>query len=286
MNMGRIGEFACLVAVALLLPACGTSQLPEMVERGDREAAERVLDRAVEAHGGLERWSEIRDIVVRYEGEWASIGPRIQPVLADTGYRRKSVEVILPARRVVGQLHEGPSGEKMVHRTPDSIDVSYDGVPATSGDVLDAAALVADVYQMFLTTPFFYDAFATSARWAGTEWIDGELCDRISAVVRPGFGRADEDLAVISIGRDTGILRRVRFTLNGVESTRGAEVDVTFRGHREIDGILWATEYVERIRAPFKLAAHEWRLVSLETNTGKDPRPSAEWVPSPRRTGP
>lgn len=260
------------VLTALTLTACGTARLPDLVERGDSEAAVRVLQRSVEAHGGATRWNEIEDIVVRYDGEWASIGPRLQPVLSDTDYRRSSVEVILPAGRIVGQLHEGPAGTKQVYRTPESIEVRYDGAAATDENALDAAALVTDAYQMFLTAPFFFASFGTSPRTAGTETVDGEICDRISLVVRPGLGRTDRDLALLSIGRETGILRRVRFTLNGLESTRGAEVDVTFRAHREIDGILWATEYVERIRAPFRLAAHRWRLVSLAANTGANPR--------------
>jgi len=268
----RLGTTMALISSALLAVGCGSARIPELVTKGDTLAAEKVLERAVDAHGGREAWRSVGDIVVRYEGEWAAIGPRIQPVLADTSYRRGSTEVILPAERVIGQLHEGPAGTKAVYRTPDTIEASYDGSAATDGDVLDAAALVTDAYQMFLTGPFFFDSFATSVRWAGTEEVDGELCDQISAIVRPGFGRADEDMAVLSVGRESGILRRVRFTLNGLESTQGAEVDVTFRGHREIDGILWATQYVERIRAPFKLAAHEWRLISLETNTGADPR--------------
>lgn len=267
----RSAATAMMMLWGAFLAGCGSARLPELVNQGDLQAAEKVLQRAVDAHGGREAWTAIEDIVVRYEGEWASIGPRIQPVLSDTSYRRSSEEVLRPSERVIGQLHQGPAGTKAVYRTPDTIDVSYDGNVATDEDVLDAAGLVADAYQMFLTAPFFFDAFATSVRWAGTETVDGELCDQISAIVRPGFGRVDEDLALLSVGRESGILRRVRFTLNGLGSTRGAEVDVTFRNHQTIDGVLWATEYVERIRAPFRLAAHEWRLVSLETNTGRDP---------------
>lgn len=261
-----------LVALsAALLAGCGSAQLPEFSTAGDREAAERVLRRSIEAHGGAARWSAVDDVVVRYEGEWAKIGPRIQPVLADTGYRRASTEVVFPRERVIWQAHEGPEGTKRVLRTPDTVEVVYDeGAPVTDENMLDAGALAADAYQMFLTGPFFFAAHATTLRWAGTETVDGELCDRITAVVRHGFGRTEEDLALLSIGRESGILRRVRLTLNGMESTRGAEVDVTFRGHREIDGILWATKFVERIRAPFRLAAHEWRLVSIETNTGAE----------------
>jgi len=269
----NIKQIVFAAAAVLLLTGCGTAQLPKLAAQGDREAAERILRRAVDAHGGADRWSAIEDVVVRYGGEWAKIGPRIQPVLADTGYRRASTEVVIPATRVVGQLHEGPAGTKLVHRTPDSVIVSYDGGdPETDANVLDAGALAADVYQMFLTGPFFFHAHAIPLGTAGTETVDGELCDRISVVVRHGFGRTEEDLALLSIGRESGLLRRARITLNGMESTRGAEVDVTFREHREIDGILWATAYVERIRAPFRLAAHSWRLVSLETNRGADPR--------------
>lgn len=267
---------ARLILAALLLTGCGSARLPGIIETGDEEAAKRIMGRSVEAHGGIDRWNEIGDIVVRYEGEWATMGPRLQPVLADTDYRRSSTEVIMPSRRIVGQKHEGPGGSKTVYRTPESVEVRYDGAAAEADEILGAAALVADAYQMFLTTPFFVDAFGSKLRWVGTETVDGERCDNVVAVIRHGFGRSDEDLAQVSIGRETGILRRVRFTLNGTESTRGAEVDVTFRGHKEIDGILWATEYVERIRAPFKLAAHEWRLVSLETNTGTDPRRPGE----------
>lgn len=271
MKLRRIAASMIVVVAGALSGACGTARLPELASQGDAGAAKDVLRRAVAAHGGGDRWREIEDVVVRYEGEWASIGPRIQPVLSDTSYRRSSEEVILPSKRIVGQLHEGPAGTKQVYRAPGTIEVSYDGTPATDEGVLDAAALVTDAYQMFLTGPFFFDSFASSVRSAGTESVDGELCDRIAAVVRPGFGRAEEDFALLSVGRESGILRRVRFTLSGLDSTRGAEVDVTFRKHETIDGILWATAYVERIRAPFKLAAHEWRLVSLDTNTGRDP---------------
>ena len=57
-------------------------------------------------------------------------------------------------------------------------------------------------------------------------------------------------------------------TLNGLESTRGAEVDVTFRDFRKICGVLWPTDFDERIRVPFDLPAHHWKMVGLDTNRG------------------
>jgi hypothetical protein len=284
--MKKASNLVFLLVAILALAGCGRARLPKLVADGQTEAARSILDRAVAAHGGAERWSEIEDIVVRYDGKWASIGPKLQRVLSDTKYRKSSTEVILPAQRIVGQLHTGPLGSKQVYRTPESIEVWYDGERAEEEKVLDAAALVADAYQMFLTGPFFFDAFASSLSRGEARRVNGELCDRIVGKIRPGFGRVEQDLAVLSIGRETGIVHRVRFTLNGTGSTRGAEVEVTFSGHREIDGILWPTEYVEKIRAPVKLAAHRWRLVSLETNSAADPRqPTGSLSGAPGPTG-
>jgi hypothetical protein len=69
---------------------------------------------------------------------------------------------------------------------------------------------------------------------------------------------------VLFIDRATKQLRRVRMTLNGVESTRGAEVDVTFRNFRTVEGVLWATDFDERIRVPFDLHAHHWTLQEIK----------------------
>jgi hypothetical protein len=243
---------------------CGTAQLPAMVDssKGDASA---ILEKATRAHGG-EQWESVNLIRVEYEGEWASVGPKVQPVLADTGYRSQSVEFVKPATKEIEQRHRGPAGVKNVVRTPDSIRIVRDGSDEVDPEALSAAALVADAYRMFLTGPFFFASQGLNPRVVGSEEIDGEICDRVFVIVRPGFGDAAEDLSVISIGRDTGLMRRVRITLSGFESTQGAEVDVTFRNHKEIDGFVWPTQFVERIRAPFRLAAHEWTMVSLQVN--------------------
>ena len=57
-------------------------------------------------------------------------------------------------------------------------------------------------------------------------------------------------------------------TLSGLDSNRGPEVDVTFRKFKNIDGVLWPTDFDERIRSPLKLHAHNWKLRGLESNRG------------------
>ncbi len=48
-----------------------------------------LLRESQRAHGRT-AFTKVRDVSVRYEGRWASIGPRFQPVLSDTGFRRGS----------------------------------------------------------------------------------------------------------------------------------------------------------------------------------------------------
>ena len=96
--------------------------------------------------------------------------------------------------------------------------------------------------------------------------VDKAACDQVLVVLRPGFGEAKEDRVILSIDRISKQLRRVRMTLNGLESTQGAEVDVTFRNFQKIGGILWPTDFDERIRVPFDLHAHHWRVLGLEIN--------------------
>jgi hypothetical protein len=83
---------------------------------------------------------------------------------------------------------------------------------------------------------------------------------------------AKEDRVILHIDRSSKLLRRVRLTLNGLDSTRGAEVDVTFRDFKNIDGVLWPTDFDERIRSPFKLHAHHWNLRGLDSNRGLSAR--------------
>jgi hypothetical protein len=60
-------------------------------------------------------------------------------------------------------------------------------------------------------------------------------------------------------------------TLNGLESTRGALVDIDTFGHRSLHGIHWPTAFHERLLRPAPLDVHEWRLTGLDINRGESP---------------
>lgn len=265
--MNKHASQSLLAAVTCLLSACASPKIcTREIQKSDAKAVELVA--ASQRAHGKKAFAKVRDVSVRYDGQWAPIGPRFQPVLADTSFRRGSEERLLVGPRIIAQEHTGPAGKKFVVRAPGEITIGYNRSPSTDDEAKRAAALVADAYTMFLLGPFYFDRPGVVLASNGEEIVDKAMCDQVLAVLRPGFGFAKEDRVILFIDRATKQLRRVRMTLSGLESTRGAEVDVTFRDFRTIDGIAWPTDFDERIRVPFDLHAHHWKMLGVETNRG------------------
>jgi len=65
-------------------------------------------------------------------------------------------------------------------------------------------------------------------------------------------------------------LRRLQFTIEGLASTRGADVDVTFSEFWEApDGSVWPGRFVEWVKRPVLVEAHEWWMTSLTVDGRK-----------------
>ena len=111
------------------------------------------------------------------------------------------------------------------------------------------------------------NADAKFQKLAATADLEGQTCDELATTLRPGIGSA-EDRVVLFIGRQDHLLHRVRFTLNALESTRGAEVHVDLMGQRRLAGVMWPTRYNERIDQPVSLPAHRWSLLGFDVNRG------------------
>lgn len=259
--------WAFALLLALLLGGCASAGVGVWPEGSGESAARALVERSVAAHGG-NLFEEIDDLTVSYEGRWGRLTPRIQPVLADKGFRRQSVETYLLENEVVRQVHEGPQGKKTVVRDRDSIDVDYHGARITNDEHQVTSALVADVYIMLTTGPSFFLRQGVELELGPPERHKGRTLDVALARLRPGFGLSEEDRVKLWIDRETSLLERVQFTLEGYERTRGAEVDVRFEEHRTLEGRVWPTLFVERIRRPLDLFAHRWRLTGLELDRG------------------
>lgn len=261
-----------LLATALLLSllaGCASRGIPPATASGEQAAARSFLQKSAEAHG-LAAFRQINDVSVSYAGEWYGLVSRFQPTLIDADFRQGSQErLILKPRPLLAQHHTGPGGSKQVIRRADGIQVFYDGKAASDRDVLAAAALVADGYRMFLTGPFYFLEGNLSLELADDETVNDRDCVSIVAVRRPGHGLSVEDRYQLFIDRENHLLRRVRFTMEGLESTQGAIAEVDFFEHRQIAGVTWPTRFYERLRKPIPgLPVHDWRLTGLDVNRG------------------
>ena len=252
------------LSILALLAGCA-AQFPEPTGSRDHAAAEAVLDRSIAAHGGY-LFDATGSVRVSYDGEWRNVVKILQPVLVDAGYRQQSDEMLDLRTAGIVQVHNGPDGTKLVARTAEDVSVLYDDIESDDETTRAASALVADAYTMFIAGPSFIKQRNADLTLLEPTTQDGVSFQRVHAVLEPGFGFSERDEAVLWINDETGLLGLVHFTIDGLASTRGAHVDVTFGEHQEINGFVWPTEFYERVRAPLRVPAHSWHVVELEVS--------------------
>lgn len=273
-----------LASVALpalpLLPGCA-APLPVSMNPATTPAALALLDESAAAHG-LAALTRLADVNLRYAGEWRPLIGRLQPALADPGFRGGSEERLLLRDGLVAQAHSGPSGRKQVLRRPGAaaasqgdVRVWFNGEEARDAERRHAAALVVDGYSLFLLGPMLL-----AQRWsiersmvmelAGTERVNEHDCDVLRVRLAPGFGFAASEQLALFIDRKERLMRRVRFTLDGLASTAGAIAEVETFDHVTLHGVRWPTRFYERLLRPLPLPVHDWRMTGLDVNRGLD----------------
>jgi hypothetical protein len=242
----------------IVLASCTTLPRPH----GDA-AAEALLNESSQVAG--HPWQRLNTVSVAYEGNWSSIAKTTQPVLVDANYRQISQEVYTPGKQQVLQIHRGPSGEKRVLRTRSDITVWRNGKADPSSESSEVAALVADAYIVFTFGSSVLRERGSSWQILGQRKLAGESCTLLAGTMRPGFGMSPADGVIAWIGNRTKRLHRIQLTLNGLASTAGADVDVTFGDFRAgPHGTEWQHHFIERVRRPINAKAHEWRLTKLD----------------------
>lgn len=267
---------------AVVLPAFGgcASPLPLGRPLAVDDAARRLLHDSADAHG-LGAYRALADINVSYTGEWRPLVGRVQPEIVDAGYRRSSEERLMPAAGLVAQAHTGPAGRKQVWRRQaaagrgpaDTGDVAVwlDGARSADAARRQAAALVADCYGVFLLGPLWLIDRVSAHALAGTERVNGRLCDVVDVELVPGLGLSARDRLALCLDRDDRLLRRVRVTLEGFPGTQGAVAEVDTFDPLRRHGVVWPTRFYERVVHPLPLPAHDWRLTGLDVNRGHAP---------------
>ena len=261
-----------------ILPGCA-APLPALLNPGTAPAARALLDESAAAHG-LAALAVINDLNLRYVGEWRPLIDKLQPALADQGFRGGSEERLLLREGLVAQAHSGPSGRKQVVRRPGTsaaaqgdVRVWFNGEEARDADRPRAAAVVIDGYSLFLLGPMLL-----AQRWsaersmglelAGVDYVNEHECDVLRVRLAPGFGFSASEQIALFIDRKERLMRRVRFTLDGLPSTVGAIAEVECFDHVTLHGVRWPTRFYERLLRPLPLPVHDWRLTGLDVNRG------------------
>jgi hypothetical protein len=263
------------------LAACATALRPLTVPRTTPEA-QRLLEASAAAHG-LACFADLQDLCVSYSGTWRPIIDRLQPVLVDAGFRGGSEERLLLQQGITAQTHHGPRGVKHVVRevapgTQGSVRVWFNNVETRETDACAAAALVVDGYGLFLLGPLWLASRAAANPDAlrmtpgdRVRLVSGGVrheCDVLRVQLTPGIGYSTTDRLDLFIDVEQHLMRRIRFSLEGLESTRGAVAEVDTFDHVSLHGIAWPTGFYERLRRPFPLPVHDWRLTGLDVNRG------------------
>ncbi len=263
---GLVSRRALLLAAPLAMAGC--VGVPKVASSGTAAQARSALEACIDMHGGA-AWQSLRDISVSYDGNWYSIVQRVQPVLVDAQFRKSSQERLIVKTDVMAQQHTGPGGTKVVTRIGQSTKVWYNNVAAADAEVVGSAALVADAYRMFLTAPFMFQDQLAQAEHGGSDKLDGREHTIVLLTRKPGLGWDQADRFALYIDVQSKRLSRVRFTIDALASTRNAVVEVDFAGHRLMHGVLWPTQFFERIRTPLPLLpAHRWWMTGLDINRG------------------
>jgi len=276
-----------LAIFGLLSSACSSAAIPGWPETDlSTSQARAVVERSVEAHGG-NVFEDFEDLSVSYEGRWGRLVALMQPLMADKRYRSSSQERYILDGEILLQLHEGPGGTKTVFRDRDSVAVLYNDEPVENDeDTLAASAVVVDSYLMMITAPSWFLRPGVELSLLPSVVEDGATYRRVQARFRPGYGFGEKDRALLWIDEKTSLLYRVQFSIDGFRKTQGAEVGVTFFDHREIDGKLWPTRFVERVHEPVSAFAHRWRLTGLDLDRGLTADDLDPEKPSPKAMAP
>ena len=263
---------AALAAPALpVLHGCA-APLPVSLNTASTPAAQTLLKESAAAHG-LTAFQAIQDLSVSYSGEWRALIGKLQPALVDASFRGSSEERLLLREGVVAQAHTGPGGRKQVLRragttAPGEVHVWFNGEEARDAERRAAAALVADSYRLFLLGPLLLVDRPLVMELSEIEWVNEHACDVLRLQLAPGLGHARVDQVALFIDRKERLMRRVRFTLDGLESTKGAIAEVETYDHQTLHGVRWPTRFYERLLRPVRMPVHDWNLTGLDINRG------------------
>ena len=253
--------------ICLLLASCASFPRADGTPPDDGQTAQAIFDRSLAAHGGDLR-RHPGDINLSTDGRWYRLIQRIQPVVTDARFRVSSQERYRPADGLYAVRHTGPGGTKHVVRSPDGLRVAYNGLDTRDDTTLAATSMTNDAFRMFHFGPSFFLDRMTALQRLPDAREQGRRYHRLLATLQPGFGRSTRDEAVLWVDADTARLHRIHQTLEGFATTVGAHVDTTFLDYRQVGPYLFPVRFLERVRGPLRIKAHEWHVTGIDLDRG------------------
>ena len=205
-----------------------------------------LLETALTAHGGLDRWNEVRSITIDASITGAiwyvkNQGEALKDIQfeVDTTRQRLRVDFIGQDKRSIFEPFrvEMQRSDGQLIDARDDPDKSFDGHQLeTPWDDIDLAYFAGEALWTYLNTPFLYDW-----AWFVTEEIDpievdGETWRRLK-VTFPDYIKSHTRQQISCFGPD-GLLRRHDFTIDILGGATGL---LYATDYRDVDGIIIPT---------------------------------------------
>jgi hypothetical protein len=232
-------------AVAVLNPREGL--LVEQTGRAKEAAKSELLDLAVKAHGGLDRWNKVKAIKVAASITGAiwflkGKGDVLKNVVLTAQTRNQRLTVDFPGQdkravfesnRIVIEKVDGT-----VIETRDNPEKSFEGQQReTPWDDIQVAYFVGEALWTYLNTPFLYtnDGFVTEE--ISSIQVEGETWRRLK-ITFPDNVKSHSKEQISCFGPD-GLLRRHDYTVDILGGATGLNYASDYR---DVDGIIVPTK--------------------------------------------
>jgi hypothetical protein len=205
-----------------------------------------LLDIAVEAHGGLDRWNEISAVEIAVSITGAIWYVKSQPnvlenivMVADTRRERVTTSFVGQDKRTVFEpdrvVIETGDGPPEVHDDPER---SFEGQELeTPWAAVHVAYFSGEALWTYLNTPFLYTNDRFSSEEISPIEVDGETWRRLQ-VTFPDEVKSHTGQQNFCFGPD-GLLRRHDYTVDILGGTTGLNYASEYR---EVDGLMFPTK--------------------------------------------
>lgn len=263
---GRTGN----IAVALLLLSSCTGRAPE-----PDDPARSLVERAVEAHGGMDAWRQLEDVTWRETITRFDNGETAEVTVRKIFYKKKpSGNTMMRIEQEGGaiehvdedyRVHQGtPEGVAVIGNDGEEAWYEVDGVPQRSEEARRSARYVTQAFKYWFGLPFKLLDAGTRLRLLEPREVDGRRFNLLEVTFEEGVGDTPRDRFVYWFDDETGRIGEIRFW-------RVGRVDRPRRGvwsHYVQVGGVWKETLREFYNAATMEKASERRFEYLEVNSG------------------